>query len=73
MRMVDIVPTICHLLGIEPPAQSQGAVLYDLFEGHEIQRELLRGLPNREAKGWREIWTSRRYNEFVAGLRKESS
>ena len=40
VRMIDIVPTICHILGIEPPAQSQGAVAYDLFEGHEMVREL---------------------------------
>jgi predicted AlkP superfamily phosphohydrolase/phosphomutase len=40
VRMIDIVPTISHILGIEPPAQSQGAVAYDLFEGHRMVREL---------------------------------
>lgn len=32
MRLVDVVPTVCHLLGIQPPAQSQGSVLYDILE-----------------------------------------
>ena len=32
IRLVDVVPTICHLLGFPPPAQSQGAILYDILE-----------------------------------------
>ncbi len=32
MRMIDIAPTIAHLFGLRPPAQSQGAVLWDLLE-----------------------------------------
>jgi len=32
MWLVDVAPTISHLLGIEPPAQSEGAVLYDMLE-----------------------------------------
>jgi hypothetical protein len=40
IRMIDIVPTICYILGIDPPAQSQGSVAYDLFEGQEMVREL---------------------------------
>jgi predicted AlkP superfamily phosphohydrolase/phosphomutase len=32
MRLVDVVPTICHLMGFRPPAQSQGAVLWDMIE-----------------------------------------
>ena len=39
MRLIDVTPTLCHLLGIQPPAQSQGAVAYDLFEGNEMVRE----------------------------------
>jgi predicted AlkP superfamily phosphohydrolase/phosphomutase len=30
-RLVDVVPTLCHLLEIEPPRHSQGCVLYDLM------------------------------------------
>lgn len=26
IRLVDVTPTLCHLLGIQPPAQSQGAI-----------------------------------------------
>jgi len=32
MRMVDLAPTVAHLLDLRPPAQSTGAVLSDLFE-----------------------------------------
>jgi predicted AlkP superfamily phosphohydrolase/phosphomutase len=32
MRLVDVVPTICHLMDFRPPAQSQGAVLWDMIE-----------------------------------------
>jgi len=39
IQAVDVVPTYCHLLGIDPPAQSQGAIARDLFEGHEMVRE----------------------------------
>ncbi len=39
MRLLDVTPTLCHLLKIQPPAQSQGAVLYDLLEGNEMVRE----------------------------------
>ncbi len=40
VRMIDIVPTICYILGIDPPAQSQGSIAYDLFENHEMIRRL---------------------------------
>ncbi|MFL6180488.1 MAG: hypothetical protein ACJ74E_11670, partial [Actinomycetes bacterium] len=32
IRLVDVVPTICHLLSFQPPNHSQGAVLYDILE-----------------------------------------
>ena len=32
MRLVDVVPTICHLVDIRPPEQCQGAVLWDMIE-----------------------------------------
>ena len=34
MRMVDLAPTMTHLMGLRPPAQSQGAVLWDLLEDY---------------------------------------
>lgn len=39
IKLVDVTPTLCHILGIEPPAQAQGAIAYDLLEGHEISRQ----------------------------------
>jgi len=33
IHMTSLVPLICHLLGIEPPAQCQGAVPRDILEG----------------------------------------
>ncbi len=38
IHAADVVPTFCHIMGVSPPAQSQGAVAYDLFEGHEMRR-----------------------------------
>jgi phosphonoacetate hydrolase len=31
-HIVDIVPTICHIMGWTPPAQVQGRVLYEILE-----------------------------------------
>jgi len=31
-NLVDVVPTLCHLLGIRPPAQSQGSVMHDILK-----------------------------------------
>ena len=38
IHAADVVPTFCHLLGVEPPAQAQGTVARDLFEGFEMVR-----------------------------------
>ena len=32
MRMIDLAPTMAHLMGFRPPAHSQGTVLWDLLE-----------------------------------------
>jgi hypothetical protein len=32
MRQTDVAPTLCHLMGVRPPAQSIGAVCHDLFD-----------------------------------------
>jgi hypothetical protein len=29
----DVVPTLAHLLGFDPPGQTQGKILYSLLEG----------------------------------------
>lgn len=39
LHLVDLVPTVCHILGIAPPAQSEGRIAYDLFSGHESYRD----------------------------------
>jgi len=39
LHLRDLVPTFCHILGIAPPAQCEGAVAHDLFVGHEAYRE----------------------------------
>ncbi|MCY3897741.1 MAG: alkaline phosphatase family protein [Caldilineaceae bacterium] len=39
IHAVDVVPTFCHILGVDPPAQAQGTVVRDLYEGHEMVRE----------------------------------
>ena len=33
MRQTDVVPIVCHLLGIDPPDQCQGTVPRDFLEG----------------------------------------
>ncbi len=38
IHAADVVPTFCHLLGAEAPAQSQGTVARDLLEGFEMER-----------------------------------
>ena len=39
IHAADVVPTFCHILETAPPAQSQGTIARDLFEGNEIARE----------------------------------
>ena len=39
LHLRDLTPTWCKILGVAPPAQSEGSVAYDLFEGHEGPRE----------------------------------
>ncbi|MCL5075977.1 MAG: alkaline phosphatase family protein [Chloroflexi bacterium] len=63
IKLKDIAPTFCHLLDIEPPAQSQGAVAYDLLEGHEMYRE--RPSIALQAKAMdRRIWIQRDMHDF---------
>jgi len=56
IKLLDVTPTLCHLLGIAPPAQSQGAIAHDLFEGHEMVRQRPDPTPEyapiKHYKGW---------------------
>ncbi len=36
IQAVDVIPTLCHLLDISPPLQSQGAIARDLWQGHDM-------------------------------------
>jgi len=36
IHATDIVPTFCHIFNAAPPIQSQGAIVYDIFEGHNL-------------------------------------
>jgi len=36
-RTVDVAPTLAHLLGIGPPAQSEGRVLHEFLEGFDAE------------------------------------
>ena len=39
IHAADVVPTCCYIMEVSPPAQSQGAIAYDLLQGHEMERE----------------------------------
>ncbi len=74
MHHTSVVPIVCHLLGIEPPAQSQGAVPRDMLEGTEVVRERDDRLPDWEwgtrVDGWGDrVWTQKRdmFEGFLPG------
>ena len=35
-HITDVVPTLCHLLGLRPPAQCQGAIARDFLQGVNV-------------------------------------
>ena len=39
IHAVDVVPTFCHLLGVDPPRQSHGTIARDLIKGNEMVGE----------------------------------
>jgi len=41
----DVAPTAAHLLGLDPPAQSEGRVLHELLEGFAAERPERRLVP----------------------------
>jgi len=71
VRLIDVTPTLCHLLGIQPPAQSQGAIIYDLLEGHEMVRERPPTTPKYEpTRKYKQWWSQFREQK---GLLAEES
>lgn len=71
IRLLDVTPTLCHLLGIEPPAQCQGAVAYDLFEGHEMVRKRPDPTPEYAPTKHIKSWMQKHLYEY--GLLKEDT
>lgn len=45
----DVAPTLAYLLGIQPPAQSEGRVLHEFLEGFESKRPERKLLPLRRS------------------------
>jgi arylsulfatase A-like enzyme len=64
MRLVDVVPTACHFLGIEPPGQCEGHALLDLVEGHEAARSRPAVTPSLGEETTDAIWTQRDMHDF---------
>ena len=63
MRLTDVTPTLCHVLGIQPPAQSQGAIAYDALEGHEMVRQRPNPTPPDHSNGQFKPWARRFFHE----------
>ncbi|MHB1134156.1 MAG: alkaline phosphatase family protein [Chloroflexota bacterium] len=63
MRLTDVTPTLCYALGIEPPAQSQGTIAYDAFEGHELARSRPQQTPPDPSNGQFKPWARRFFFE----------
>jgi predicted AlkP superfamily phosphohydrolase/phosphomutase len=56
IKLVDVTPTLCHILGIQPPAQAQGAIAYDLLEGHDMARQRPNPTPQVEGLSDYKAW-----------------
>ncbi len=57
--LIDIVPTVAHLLGIPAPRDTDGSIIYDILEdpdGRLKEREDLK----REAENWRNAYEKMR-------------
>ncbi len=63
IRLIDVAPTLSHLLGIEPPAQNQGTVVRDLLAGHEGARERPTQTPFYKPTGQYKKWIQRFFDE----------
>jgi hypothetical protein len=77
VHMTQVVPTLCHLLGIEPPRHVQGAVAYDLLEGWDATRARETALPDwaggtgRGASWGGEVWVQRDMFDFRSHRERE--
>lgn len=78
VHMTSVVPLVCHLLGIDPPAQCQGALPRDFLEGVAATADRVPGLPDWEwgtqVDGWGDrVWTQRRdmFEGFMPGYERK--
>jgi predicted AlkP superfamily phosphohydrolase/phosphomutase len=76
IHMTSIAPLVCHLLGIEPPAQAQGALPRDLLEGHPSVMERGDDYPDWEPgtgpEGWGDrVWIQKDMFDFVSYEERE--
>ena len=77
-HLTSVVPLVCHLLGIEPPAQCQGALPRDFLAGVPPTADRAAGLPAWEwgtrVDGWGErVWTQKRdmFEGFMPGYERK--
>ena len=80
MHQTDVVPIVCHLLGIDPPDQAQGTVPRDFLEGTEPFIDRPTELPGWEwgtrLEGWGDrVWTQKRdmFEGFMPGYERRET
>ena len=78
VHLTSVVPVVCHLLGIEPPAQCQGALPRDYLEGIAPTADRAAHLPTWEwgtgVDGWGDrVWTQKRdmFEGFMPGYERK--
>ena len=77
MHQTDVVPIVCHLLGIDPPDQSQGTLPRDFLEGTRPVPDRRASLPAWEwgtrVEGWGDrVLTQKRdmFEGFMPGYQR---
>ena len=78
VHLTSVVPLVCHLLSIEPPAQCQGALPRDYLEGIAPTADRVADLPAWEwgtgVDGWSDrVWTQKRdmFEGFMPGYERK--
>lgn len=78
VHLTSVVPIVCHLLGIEPPAQCQGVLPRDYLEGVPPVADRTAELPEWEVgtrvDGWGDrVWTQKRdmFEGFMPGYERK--
>jgi predicted AlkP superfamily phosphohydrolase/phosphomutase len=63
IHLIDVAPTLAHLLGIEPPVQTQGTVVRDLLEGYEMVQERPAKTPYYKPTAQYKAWIQRFFKD----------